>query len=651
MKRILFILDIIICTCSFAGLYFFKTASFIPKGEYLTLFWVFILLWIFFSVYNNKYKRWVNFTFSDYFLSLLFSSTFTLFFLTTVVSLTYLNIVSRLFLVNIVALPSVIELSIVTLIRGLSSIKRSLVREESEISGDPEKESIKLIWIVGGFVLLSIAFFIMVRLEYGSFGYYLWLENILLILLGSWTVSVVLTGKYKSYQSQNLYYQIAPFIKSGFIMLIITGMVYFFLRIESLPLLVLFGTILIYTILEISIFLFVFAVKKWEPVSKSKLNVSNNENINIFGQEPLSFSSVTKSTGGFTIDIQSLFNRVSIKESEGIVQFLLNNIESNTEKDSVLLLSTTSLENINVLENQSHNLLINLQKLNDFRWLNEYLIACHSKIVPGGMLVGCFTPLELVKHKLRSKMPKFIFLIIYPIHFLFYRVFPKLPKLRHLYFVLTKGRSRNISKAEIFGRLHYCGYKIIAQKLIDNNLYFIAQKLSTISTDESPSYGPIIGLKRVGLNGEIITIHKFRTMHPYSEFIQKELFDNHNLNPSGKIKDDFRITNWGKIMRSLFIDELPQIYDWFQGKVKIVGVRALSEHYLSLYPEDLQKERDKQKPGLMPPYYADMPKSFDEILDSERTYLKRKYEKPFSTDFIYFWRGLLNILFRGARSS
>jgi hypothetical protein len=216
---------------------------------------------------------------------------------------------------------------------------------------------------------------------------------------------------------------------------------------------------------------------------------------------------------------------------------------------------------------------------------------------------------------------------------------------------LTKGRSRNVSKAEIFGRLHFCGYKIIAQKLIDNTFYFIAQKLNTISTEEFPSYGPIIGLKRVGFNGKIITIHKFRTMHPYSEFIQKELFENQNLNPSGKIKDDFRITNWGKIMRSLFIDELPQFYDWFQGKVKIVGVRALSEHYLSLYPEDLQKERIKQKPGLMPPYYADMPKSFDEILDSERTYLKRKSEKPFSTDFIYFWRGLVNILFRGARSS
>ena len=149
MKRILLILNIIICTCSFTGLYYLKFGQLVPQGIYLTLFWLFILLWIFFSVYNNKYKRWVNSTFSDYFISLLFSSALTLFFLTTVVSLTNLNIVSRLFLINIVALPSVIELSIVTLIRGLSFLNRTLDKKGGETSGDTETASIKLKWLVG----------------------------------------------------------------------------------------------------------------------------------------------------------------------------------------------------------------------------------------------------------------------------------------------------------------------------------------------------------------------------------------------------------------------------------------------------------------------------------------------------------------------
>jgi lipopolysaccharide/colanic/teichoic acid biosynthesis glycosyltransferase len=140
-------------------------------------------------------------------------------------------------------------------------------------------------------------------------------------------------------------------------------------------------------------------------------------------------------------------------------------------------------------------------------------------------------------------------------------------------------------------------------------------------------------------------------MHPYSEFIQKDLFENHSLNPYGKFKYDFRITNWGRVLRKLWIDELPQLYNWIRGDVTLVGVRALSEHYFSLYPKDLQELRTQFKPGLVPPYYADMPKSFDEIIESERKYLDKKKAKPFSTDFIYFFEALMNIVFRGARSS
>ena len=44
-------------------------------------------------------------------------------------------------------------------------------------------------------------------------------------------------------------------------------------------------------------------------------------------------------------------------------------------------------------------------------------------------------------------------------------------------------------------------------------------------------------------------------------------------------------------------------------------------------------------------------KSFDEIIESERKYLEKKKAKPFSTDFIYLSEALMNIVFRGARSS
>jgi len=73
-------------------------------------------------------------------------------------------------------------------------------------------------------------------------------------------------------------------------------------------------------------------------------------------------------------------------------------------------------------------------------------------------------------------------------------------------------------------------------------------------------------------------------------------------------------------------------------------------YYFSLYPEDLQQMRIKVKPGLVPPYYADMPNGMNEILESERNYLKAYAEKPIRTDLKYFSKAFVNIVFKGARS-
>ena len=67
-------------------------------------------------------------------------------------------------------------------------------------------------------------------------------------------------------------------------------------------------------------------------------------------------------------------------------------------------------------------------------------------------------------------------------------------------------------------------------------------------------------------------------------------------------------------------------------------------------PEDLKKLRIQFKPGLIPPYYVDLPKSFEEIISSERRYLEKKQKNPFLTDVEYFFKAMKNIVFNGARS-
>ncbi|HQB87210.1 MAG TPA: hypothetical protein PLL51_09445, partial [Bacteroidales bacterium] len=60
--------------------------------------------------------------------------------------------------------------------------------------------------------------------------------------------------------------------------------------------------------------------------------------------------------------------------------------------------------------------------------------------------------------------------------------------------------------------------------------------------------------------------------------------------------------------------------------------------------------RIRYKPGLIPPFYADMPKNLDEIQASENRYLDSYEKNPVLTDIRYFFKSVGNILFKHARS-
>ena len=113
-------------------------------------------------------------------------------------------------------------------------------------------------------------------------------------------------------------------------------------------------------------------------------------------------------------------------------------------------------------------------------------------------------------------------------------------------------------------------------------------------------------------------VYKLRTMHAYSQFLQEYIYNQNDLKKGGKINDDFRISFEGKFFRKFWIDELPMILNVLKGQMKIVGIRPLSPHYFSLYSEKLKNMRIKCKPGLIPPFYYDMPNTFEEIMKSEQ---------------------------------
>jgi len=230
------------------------------------------------------------------------------------------------------------------------------------------------------------------------------------------------------------------------------------------------------------------------------------------------------------------------------------------------------------------------------------------------------------------------------------RVFPNLTFGKKIYLALTKGQTRVISRAEVLGRLISCGFDIVAEKENTTRIYIIGKKVRLPAVHNYATYGPLIHLNRVGKDGKMIKIYKLRTMHPYSEYIQKYVYENNHLASGGKIRDDFRITTPGRYLRRYWIDELPSLWNWVRGDVKIVGVRPLSRHYFSLYSNELQQKRVRFKPGLIPPYYADLPDTLGEIMDSELSYLEQYEDAPMKTDWKYFMKAAYNILFNGVKS-
>jgi lipopolysaccharide/colanic/teichoic acid biosynthesis glycosyltransferase len=329
--------------------------------------------------------------------------------------------------------------------------------------------------------------------------------------------------------------------------------------------------------------------------------------------------------------------------------FLGKYVDMKTSHTKVLM--TTTAFNIENIEESTANAIVNLRKINDIRFVNKFQEAVNEKLSHGGLYIGLVETQEQRRYRLLRKYLPGLAHIYFLFDFIFKRVFPKLPFFKKLYFFVTNGRNRVMSKAEALGRLASCGFRIIDVKEIQNHTYFVGRKDRQPCYDLNPSYGPLFAMNRIGKDGKIIKVYKFRTMYPYAEYLQEYIYEQNKLAAGGKFAEDFRITPWGKFMRRFWLDELPMIINLLKGDIKIVGVRPLSKHYFSLYTKELQEKRIYSKPGLLPPFYVDMPNTLDEIIDSELRYLKAYEKRPFLTDIRYFFSICSNIVFRKARSN
>ncbi len=343
-------------------------------------------------------------------------------------------------------------------------------------------------------------------------------------------------------------------------------------------------------------------------------------------------------------------NRIVEISNEKVYSFLLEN--GNLNNQNTLLLNDIDikeLQNINVFQ---YSTIIQLKRLNNLRGINKLLAISNEKLTDNGLMICCYKSKSTIKQEYFKKYNRLFALFLYVLHFLYHRVAPKIFLTRRLYYDLTNGRKRILSKTEVLGRLDYCGFKLIKQIKIGLNHYIISQRVRNSEPLVLKQYGALIKLRRTGKNGKMFNVYKFRTMHPYAEYIQDYIYETNSLAEGGKFHRDIRITSLGRFMRKYWIDELPMILNLLKGQMKLIGVRPLSKHYFSLYNKELREKRIQFKPGLLPPFYADMPKTLEEIQESEMKYLTECEKKgTFITDFKYFFLILNNILFQKARSA
>ena len=113
------------------------------------------------------------------------------------------------------------------------------------------------------------------------------------------------------------------------------------------------------------------------------------------------------------------------------------------------------------------------------------------------------------------------------------------------------------------------------------------------------SKGPVFfKQQRIGKNGRIFWIYKFRSMYIDAEERKKELMRQNEMDGfMFKMEDDPRITKVGKFIRKTSIDEFPQFFNILKGDMSMVGTRPPTMDEFSKYNLN-QKSRLSFRPGL-----------------------------------------------------
>jgi len=645
------IFDFVLLNISFFVCNIFKRGSLTLPESYSTLLLLFYFCWFITNIIGNKFKIESYTTFGNGILCFFKSSVGLLYFIVFLVVVLDFAQYSRIQIFGTVLMLFTMEC---ILWGGYNqtffSRKTDKINFKNIFDTLKFQEKISYPLVMYDLVLVLASFYIVNYIKRGSLALLPNYYKLFLIFIGLWFFISLGANKYLIKGFKSVHFFTWQWMKAGVIMLATMSLIVFGLRLFYFSRFQALGSIALLILLELILISFYYRITQSKESDK---DIESADQVKDFLRQeniPLDVN----------VDIirQKLMEparRKFEKQVGGNNPELFAFMDKHIDLDDMVRMETAIERSCELFDVSSDRLpvrvLLNLWKVNDIRWLNQFFLKVHQILMPGGYYLAHAHTISTHYRWIYRKFPKYFAHLVYFLDFCFNRVMPKLSGIQKIYFSITKGKGRAISRAEFLGRLSFCGFSIVAEKEIDRKLYVIARKVKTSSLDQSPTYGPLVTLKRSGFEGKAIDIYKFRTMHPYSEYLQQYVYKLQGLKAGGKLDDDFRVTTWGRFMRKYWLDELPMFYNWFKGDLNLVGVRPLSFQYLSLYDAELQDLRKKVKPGLIPPFYADLPKTFEEICESERKYVHAFLKHPIRTQCSYFVRAFINIAIKGARSN
>lgn len=159
--------------------------------------------------------------------------------------------------------------------------------------------------------------------------------------------------------------------------------------------------------------------------------------------------------------------------------------------------------------------------------------------------------------------------------------------------VLRKMNSKNRKKFWICKRIFDCSFSVLA--LI---IFALPMAIIALIIFLGDGHNPIFEQERITRFGKPFKMYKFRTMVKDADKMLNSLLDDNEMDgPVFKIKEDPRITKFGRFLRATSLDEIPQFFNVLKGDMALIGPRPPLPREVEQYSE-YHKIRLVVTPGI-----------------------------------------------------